>query len=48
MLYASDKQLQAENGFLVASEGCDKMPDGTDACLMYYTDGEKIFPAPAK
>ena len=43
-----DKQLQAENGFLVATEECDKMPDGTDAYHMYYTDGEKIFHAPSK
>ncbi len=48
MLYTSDKQLQAENGFLVATEECDKMPDGTDAYHMYYTDGEKFFHAPSK
>jgi hypothetical protein len=48
MLNASEKQLQAENGFLVATEECDKMPDGTDAYHMYYTDGEKFFHAPSK
>ena len=34
--------------FLVATEEGDKMPDGTDAYHMYYTDGEKFFQAPGQ